>query len=155
MIKLFALNAKVATHMYMNQKAVSANSSPFFPPHPPFSSDQPPSPPHPHPITPHSLTPSPHHSLTPSHPHTLNSHPVSSNGQWPTRVEVFAAIVDGILVGKVLRVGPDQSFNDFPVHAARALVRNDRHVVVIDNAVGDLDLQGGGRGEGEREGGRE
>ena len=77
-------------------------------------------------------------------------HPISSNGQQPSGVEVLPPIKDWFLLPKELLVCVDQNLDDLAVDFPRAFVRCYGHIVVVETAVGDLYLMGGGGGGGRR-----
>ena len=99
------------------------------------------SPPHP-PLT-HSLPPSLLPSIPPSFLPILlpsPSHPVSSNGEGFSRVQVLPPIKDWFLLAKVLLVSVDQSLYNLAIHSARTLVRGDCDVIMVERAVWNFDL---------------
>ena len=72
------------------------------------------------------------------------SYPISSNGKWLSGVEVLPTIKDRFLIDKVVCMALDQGLHYLPVHPARTLVRNNGHIVVVEDTVWNLHLQGGG-----------
>ena len=75
--------------------------------------------------------------------HPEESYPVSSNGQWFSGVEVLPTVKDRFLVDKIVCMALDQGLYYLPVDSAWTLVRNDGYIIVVEDTVWNLHLQGG------------
>ena len=95
------------------------------------------------------------------------SHPIAADGQGLSGVQVLSPVKHWLLHGEVFAVILYQGLHDLAVDPPGTLVWDNGHVIVVEDAVGDLDLtreegeggrggrEGGRRGREEREGGRE